>query len=166
MSDDPLVSLTQLPMGGMWQVIFTIMCLEWLTTYICKPPEDRPWDVLGWKGIIDEDYPSEIWNGWKRVQCQELNNSRLAMVAITGLVAQDVVTGDYVAGVGKLCGGAAVCNQPIDYSPWQNLGRQDSFRRWSSVLQALIPNDARAPGQRHGEGVLRCTGLVSEIIWL
>ncbi|CAE6968750.1 FCPF [Symbiodinium sp. CCMP2592] len=99
MSNDPLVSLTQLPMGGMWQVIFTIMCLEWLTTYICKPPEDRPWDVLGWKGIIDEDYPSEIWNGWKRVQCQELNNSRLAMVAITGLVAQDVVTGDYVAGL-------------------------------------------------------------------
>jgi len=127
MSDDPLVSLTQLPMGGMWQVIFTIMCLEWLTTYICKPPEDRPWDVLGWKGIIDEDYPSEIWNGWKRVQCQELNNSRLAMVAITGLVAQDVVTGDYVAGVGKLCGGAAVCNQPIDYSPWQNLPPIDDF---------------------------------------
>ncbi|CAE7659809.1 FCPB [Symbiodinium sp. CCMP2456] len=127
MSNDPLVSLTQLPMGGMWQVIFTIMCLEWLTTYICKPPEDRPWDVLGWKGIIDEDYPSEIWNGWKRVQCQELNNSRLAMVAITGLVAQDVVTGDYVAGVGKLCGGAAVCNQPIDYSPWQNLPPIDDF---------------------------------------
>ena len=70
--------------------------------------------MLGWKGIIDEGYPSEIWNGWKRVQCQELNNSRLAMVAITGLVAQDVVTGDYVAGVGKLCGGAEVCNQPID----------------------------------------------------
>ncbi|CAE7663482.1 FCPF, partial [Symbiodinium microadriaticum] len=127
MSNDPLVSLTQLPMGGMWQVIFTIMCLEWLTTYICKPPEDRPWDVLGWKGIIDEDYPSEIWNGWKRVQCQELNNSRLAMVAITGLVAQDVVTGDYVAGVGKLCGGAEVCNQPIDYSPWQNLPPIDDF---------------------------------------
>ncbi|CAE7798619.1 FCPF [Symbiodinium sp. CCMP2592] len=127
MSNDPLVSLTQLPMGGMWQVIFTIMCLEWLTTYICKPPEDRPWDVLGWKGIIDEDYPSEIWNGWKRVQCQELNNSRLAMVAITGLVAQDVVTGDYVAGVGKLCGGAEVCNQPIDYSPWQNLPPIEDF---------------------------------------
>ncbi|CAE7484748.1 FCPE, partial [Symbiodinium sp. CCMP2456] len=88
MSNDPLVSLTQLPMGGMWQVIFTIMCLEWLTTYICKPPEDRPWDVLGWKGIIDEDYPSEIWNGWKRVQCQEVNNGRLAMMAITGLIAQ------------------------------------------------------------------------------
>ncbi|CAE7697327.1 FCPB [Symbiodinium pilosum] len=112
MSDDPLVSLTQLPMGGMWQVIFTIMCLEWLTTYICKPPADRPWDVLGWKGIIVEDYPSEIWNGWKRVQCQELNNSRLAMVAITGLIAQDVVTGDYVAGVGKLCGGLDVCQVP------------------------------------------------------
>eukprot|EP00439_Symbiodinium_sp_Y106_P056014 s1121_g7.t2 len=115
MSNDPLVSLTQLPMGGMWQVIFTIMCLEWLTTYICKPPEDRPWDVLGWKGIIDEDYPSEIWNGWKRVQCQELNNGRLAMVAITGLIAQDVVTGDYFEGIGKLCFGSDLCKDTMSY---------------------------------------------------
>ncbi|CAE7338050.1 FCPF [Symbiodinium sp. CCMP2592] len=75
-------------MGGMREVILTIMRLEWLTTYICKPPEDRPWDALGWKGIIDEGYPSEVWNGWKRVQCQELNHSRLAMVVVTGLVAQ------------------------------------------------------------------------------
>jgi len=115
MSNDPLVSLTQLPMGGMWQVIFTIMCLEWLTTYVCKPPEDRPWDVLGWKGIIDEDYPSEIWNGWKRVQCQELNNGRLAMIAITGLIAQDVVTGDYFEGVGKLCFGSDLCKDTMSY---------------------------------------------------
>ncbi|CAE7338201.1 unnamed protein product [Symbiodinium sp. CCMP2592] len=52
----------------MREVILTIMRLEWLTTYICKPPE--------------------VWNGWKRVQCQELNHSRLAMVVVTGLVAQ------------------------------------------------------------------------------
>ena len=29
------------------QVIFTIMCLEWLTTYICKPPEALLSEVPG-----------------------------------------------------------------------------------------------------------------------
>ena len=33
LDNNPLVNLTQLPMGGIWQVVFTIMCLEWLTTY-------------------------------------------------------------------------------------------------------------------------------------
>lgn len=33
LDNNPLVNLTQLPMGGVWQVVFTIMCLEWLTTY-------------------------------------------------------------------------------------------------------------------------------------
>ena len=134
MSNNPLVNITQLPMAGMWQVVFTIMCLEWLTTYICKPPADRPWDVLGWKGIIVEDYPSEIWNGWKRVQRQELNNGRLAMIGITGLVAQDVVTGEYAAGVGQLCGGADICKPltdvavaDFDFTPWQQLPPIDDF---------------------------------------
>eukprot|EP00439_Symbiodinium_sp_Y106_P061544 s2815_g9.t1 len=113
MSNNPLVNMTQLPMGGMWQVVFTIMCLEWVTTYICKPPADRPWDVLGWKGIIDENYDSKIWNRWQDVQCQELNNGRLAMIAITGLVAQDVVTGEYFEGIGQLCFGAQVCKAPV-----------------------------------------------------
>ncbi|CAE7459272.1 FCPF [Symbiodinium natans] len=81
--------------------------------------QDRPWDVLGWKagsvfrGIIIEDYPSKIWNRWDSVKVQELNNGRLAMIAITGLVAQDVVTGEYAAGVGEACGGLckAACKE-------------------------------------------------------
>eukprot|EP00438_Fugacium_kawagutii_P011242 Skav211183 [mRNA] locus=scaffold884:171513:172211:+ [translate_table: standard] len=55
LDNNPLVNLTQLPMGGVWQVVFTIMCLEWLTTYVCKPPAEKPWDILGWTDIIIED---------------------------------------------------------------------------------------------------------------
>ena len=40
-SDDPLINYTQLPIGGAFQVVFTIMCVEWLTTYVAKPPKDR-----------------------------------------------------------------------------------------------------------------------------
>jgi hypothetical protein len=35
-------------------VVFTIMCLEWVTTYVCKPPEEKPWDILGWSDILIE----------------------------------------------------------------------------------------------------------------
>jgi len=136
MSNNPLVNMTQLPMGGMWQVVFTIMCLEWVTTYICKPPADRPWDVLGWKGIIDENYDSKIWNRWQDVQCQELNNGRLAMIAITGLVAQDVVTGEYFEGIGQLCFGAQVCKDAtqISYEAWEvpPIAYEEAFKySWS-----------------------------------
>mmetsp|Transcript_54655 Transcript_54655/g.122257 ORF Transcript_54655/g.122257 Transcript_54655/m.122257 type:complete len:341 (+) Transcript_54655:1-1023(+) len=139
MSNDPMVNLTQLPMGGMWQTVFFIMCLEWLTTYICKPPKNKPWDVLGWQEIIVEDYPSQYWNLYKEVQCQELNNSRLAMVAIVGLVAQDLATGDYVAGVGQFCFGGCKELTTISYEAWENVG--PAFERgsqyWSSYPDIL-----------------------------
>jgi hypothetical protein len=114
LSNDPLVNLTQLSMGGAMQVVFTIMCAEWLTTYVCKPPAEKPWDILGWTDVIaDENYPD-----WKKAQLQELNNGRLAMIAIVGLIAQDAFTGDYVAGVGQACGGAEVCKH---FSEWPNV---------------------------------------------
>ncbi|CAK8991028.1 unnamed protein product [Durusdinium trenchii] len=94
LDDNPLVSLTQMPMGGIWQVVFTIMCLEWLTTYICKPPAEKPWDILGWSDILLEDEKS-IWNQFRKAELQELNNGRLAMMAIVGLITQDVLFGDY-----------------------------------------------------------------------
>merc|ERR1712137_914677 len=51
-SDDPLINVTQLPMAGAWQVVFTIMCLEWVSTYVCPPPKSAPWDVLGWDRVL------------------------------------------------------------------------------------------------------------------
>eukprot|EP00490_Sorites_sp_Unknown_P004061 CAMPEP_0114651674 /NCGR_PEP_ID=MMETSP0191-20121206/8496_1 /TAXON_ID=126664 /ORGANISM="Sorites sp." /LENGTH=112 /DNA_ID=CAMNT_0001865957 /DNA_START=20 /DNA_END=358 /DNA_ORIENTATION=- len=86
------------------------MCLEWLTTYVCKPPEEKPWDILGWTDILIEDEKS-IWNQFRKAENQELNNGRLAMMGITGLIAQDVLFGDFGEAAVLPCFGAAVCKE-------------------------------------------------------
>mmetsp|Transcript_61152 Transcript_61152/g.99012 ORF Transcript_61152/g.99012 Transcript_61152/m.99012 type:complete len:130 (+) Transcript_61152:2-391(+) len=92
-------------MGGMWQLVFTILCVEWAVTYVCKPNEKRPWDIFGWSDVVaDEEFPD-----WKKAQLQELNNGRLAMLGIVGLVVQDAMFGDYAAGIGQACFGAEMC---------------------------------------------------------
>ena len=58
-----------------WQVVFTIMCLEWLFTYICKPPADKPWDIFGWNTILIEDEKS-VWNQFRKAELQELPGYR------------------------------------------------------------------------------------------
>jgi len=94
-SDDPLVNVTQTTMGGMWQLIFTLMVLEWVQTYPCPPPKDKPWDVLGWSAITPDE--GEFSQQWKDKQLQELNNGRLAMFGILGLIGADAGSGDYAA---------------------------------------------------------------------
>jgi len=88
-SDDPLINISQLPMGGLWQMVFFFVCVEWLTAYVCTPPKGRPWDILGWNAIIADEEDKM----WKLRQIQEINNGRLAMVAIIGLIFQDALTG-------------------------------------------------------------------------
>eukprot|EP00929_Paragymnodinium_shiwhaense_P123108 TRINITY_DN965_c0_g5_i1.p1 TRINITY_DN965_c0_g5~~TRINITY_DN965_c0_g5_i1.p1 ORF type:complete len:296 (-),score=73.24 TRINITY_DN965_c0_g5_i1:160-1047(-) len=108
-SDNPLINVQQLPMGGMWQLVFFFVCIEWLLAYVCKPPAGRPWDVLGWNSIIyDEEEPQ-----WKERQLQEINNGRLAMVAILGLIAQDAATGQYFKEIAEPCFGA--CGDPVQW---------------------------------------------------
>eukprot|EP00929_Paragymnodinium_shiwhaense_P123106 TRINITY_DN965_c0_g2_i2.p1 TRINITY_DN965_c0_g2~~TRINITY_DN965_c0_g2_i2.p1 ORF type:complete len:296 (-),score=91.86 TRINITY_DN965_c0_g2_i2:184-1071(-) len=108
-SDNPLINVQQLSMGGMWQMVFFFVCIEWLLAYVCKPPAGRPWDVLGWNSIIyDEDEPQ-----WKQRQLQEINNGRLAMVAILGLIAQDAATGQYFKEIAEPCFGA--CGDPVQW---------------------------------------------------
>jgi len=98
-SDDPLIAAQQLPIAGWMQVFFTIMCLEWLTTFVCKPPEDKPWDVIGVSDLIaDEEYPE-----WKNQKMRELNNGRLAMMGIIGLIAQDAYTGQFFGEIQNIC---------------------------------------------------------------
>eukprot|EP00418_Pyrodinium_bahamense_P018098 CAMPEP_0179124554 /NCGR_PEP_ID=MMETSP0796-20121207/58866_1 /TAXON_ID=73915 /ORGANISM="Pyrodinium bahamense, Strain pbaha01" /LENGTH=98 /DNA_ID=CAMNT_0020823221 /DNA_START=17 /DNA_END=313 /DNA_ORIENTATION=- len=81
------------------------MCLEWLTTYVCKPPADKPWDILGWTSVIADEGDPE----WKDSQLKELNNGRLAMMGIIGLISQDLLTGDYFAGIAQPCFGNPAC---------------------------------------------------------
>merc|ERR1712226_1002022 len=90
-SDNPIINVQQMPMGAMWQMIFFFVCIEWLTAYVCTPPPGRPWDVLGWNYIIYDEEDKF----WKERQLQEINNSRLAMVAILGLIGQTLATGNY-----------------------------------------------------------------------
>jgi len=90
-SDDPLVNVTQVPMGGLWQLVFSLMALEWVQWGPCPPPKEKPWDVLGWEPLLVED------GAYKESQLKELNNGRLAMLGILGLIGQDAFTGDYAA---------------------------------------------------------------------
>ncbi|KAL9139252.1 Photosystem I chain J [Amphidinium carterae] len=95
-SDNPIEAFNQLSLLGVFQMVFFIGCLEWLTTVPCPPPKDAPWDVIGMSDVLEEEDTDENpMAEYKKIQMQELNNSRLAMVAIIGLIVQATTTGDY-----------------------------------------------------------------------
>jgi hypothetical protein len=111
LSNDPLVNVTQLSMGGAWQVIFTILCFEWMFTYVTPPPKGQPWDLLGWDKILaEEDMDGVNWyEDWDNIRLQEINNGRLAMFGILGLIGQDLAGGGYFEGIGQICFGSKIC---------------------------------------------------------
>lgn len=91
LSDDPIIALQQMPMAGMWQLVFTIMVLEWLFEYVCKPPANRPWDIFGWEELLTEEGQYEA--DYIEAQLQETNNGRLAMIGILGLIGTEIGSG-------------------------------------------------------------------------
>jgi len=90
LSSDPLEAARQLPSVGWLQFILGCGAVEWLTEQIKKRPGYEPGDVLGaayWVDNSDE--------GWVDYQNKELNNGRLAMLAIAGIYTQDALFGEY-----------------------------------------------------------------------
>jgi len=90
LSSDPLEAMRELPTVGWLQFFFGCGVIEYIATKIRERPGYQAGDLLGaayWVDNSDE--------GWVDYQNKELNNGRLAMLAITGMIYQDVYTGEY-----------------------------------------------------------------------
>uniref|UniRef100_A0A7S2W381 Uncharacterized protein n=1 Tax=Eucampia antarctica TaxID=49252 RepID=A0A7S2W381_9STRA len=90
LSSNPIEAMKQLPAVGWIQFVLGCGAIEYLATKIKERPGYQAGDLLGaayWVDNSDE--------GWVSYQNKELNNGRLAMIAITGIVFQDVYGNSY-----------------------------------------------------------------------
>ncbi|GMH54065.1 hypothetical protein TrLO_g12796 [Triparma laevis f. longispina] len=90
LSSDPLKAMSQLPLVGWVQFVLGCGAIEWMAWKIKERPGYQPGDILGaaeWVDNTDE--------GWVDYQTKELQNGRLAMIAISGIFVQDLFFGKY-----------------------------------------------------------------------
>mmetsp|Transcript_30323 Transcript_30323/g.60226 ORF Transcript_30323/g.60226 Transcript_30323/m.60226 type:complete len:200 (+) Transcript_30323:251-850(+) len=90
LSSDPLKAMKELPLVGWLQFVLGCGAIEWMAWQIKKRPGYKPGDILGaaeWVDDTDE--------GWVDYQTKELQNGRLAMLAISGIFVQDLFFGKY-----------------------------------------------------------------------
>ena len=90
LSSDPLKAAQQLPLIGWVQFVLGCGAIEWMAWQIKERPGYNPGDILGaaeWVDNTDE--------GWVDYQTKELQNGRLAMIAISGIFVQDLFFGKY-----------------------------------------------------------------------
>ena len=90
LSSDPLEAARQLPFVGWLQFILGCGAVEWLNEKMKEKPDYVPGDLLGSSYWLDNSDES-----WVSYQNKELNNGRLAMLAIAGMYTQDVMFGNY-----------------------------------------------------------------------
>jgi len=90
LSNDPLEAAKQLPAVGWVQFVLGCGAIEWLAVKIQDRPGYKPGDILGAAEWVDDSD-----EGWVDYQNKEINNGRLAMVAIMGMLTQDIYFGSY-----------------------------------------------------------------------
>jgi len=90
LSSDPLEAAKQLPLVGWLQFVLGCGAIEWLALQIKTRPGYQPGDLLGASYWVDDSDA-----GWLDYQNKEINNGRLAMCAIMGMITQDFYFGDY-----------------------------------------------------------------------
>ena len=90
LSSDPLKAATELDPVGWLQFVLGCGAIEWLSEKIKARPGYNPGDILGASYWVDDSD-----EGWVDYQNKEINNGRLAMVAIMGIITQDTLYGEY-----------------------------------------------------------------------
>jgi len=90
LSSDPLKAAQELPTVGWLQFVLGCGAIEWLAQQIKDRPGYQAGDILGASYWVDDSD-----EGWVDYQNKEMNNGRLAMLAIMGIITQDLKFGEY-----------------------------------------------------------------------
>eukprot|EP00304_Pavlova_gyrans_P011664 CAMPEP_0206034878 /NCGR_PEP_ID=MMETSP1466-20131121/1678_1 /ASSEMBLY_ACC=CAM_ASM_001126 /TAXON_ID=44452 /ORGANISM="Pavlova gyrans, Strain CCMP608" /LENGTH=276 /DNA_ID=CAMNT_0053409205 /DNA_START=39 /DNA_END=871 /DNA_ORIENTATION=- len=90
----PLAEAGRIPAAGWTQIAMFIGAVEGFTWLLKKQPGYKPGDLLG-----ASEYMEDSDLGWQRFQLAELNNGRLAMFAIMGLIAESALFGHPLLGL-------------------------------------------------------------------